>query len=80
MNDYTIMTEFENGKAGKTTYQRIISTLGMGGEKYMGRPWTDGGMPQVQALMGMLKDIYTKKGQPIKKMVALYDGEPVLGV
>lgn len=56
MFDYTIIIEYQDGSSKRYGYQAILKALDMGGALYMGRPMRDGGAPQVQAFVGILKD------------------------
>ena len=80
MHDYKIKTRFKNGAVKDLGYQEIIERLKMGEELSHGRPFKDGGAPQVQELMTVLKDIYKDKPNPIESMTAYYNGQAILAV
>lgn len=78
MYDYKIKTELENGKIKVTTYQKMVEALGIGSEIVHGSPLSEGGTPQVQTVIHMIKDIMVKQKTPVKSITAYYQDQPIL--
>ena len=78
--DYKLKTVFKDGKTVNNTYQGLIGKLKMSDELSHGAPMSEGGTPQVQEFISMLKDIYKDKPNPIESITVYFNGNAVLGV
>lgn len=76
MYDYDILTELDNGQVKRTTYQALITGLGIANEEYMAAPLSEGGTPQCLFVLKTVKDAYPR----IRRIKAFYDGEAILAV
>ena len=76
MYDYKIVSEMQDGQKRVTTYQSLVARLDLTNEQYMGAPLSEGGTPQCQFVMDMVKQAMPQ----IQKITAYFEGEPILAI